>query len=90
MCQNINTMGTGSIGGDCPAVVSCHDFEYFPCGCSKCRKCGLVNRCGQYQITTPYYPYGQGTGTYPSQQWQTGITYCQTTPTINQNNLTNG
>jgi hypothetical protein len=77
--------GTGTTNPNpCPAVSTCHDWEYFPCGCSRCKKCGLVNyHYGYGQIYTPYYPYGQGTGTYPQ------VYNCATTSSLNQQCINN-
>ena len=57
--ENINN-GIGTTNPNpCPAVSNCHDIEYFPCGCSRCKRCGIILKCGQ--SNTPYFPYGQGT-----------------------------
>ena len=81
MCQNnltnITGNGTsGGIGGDCPAITSCHDWEYYPCGCSKCRRCGMINRCyqnnWQYQTYPATVPYP-----YQTQVWSNGTTLTQ-------------
>ena len=53
----------------------CHDWEVFPCGCKKCKKCGLIIRDYQGWVdsypdsTTRFWgtggmPFGGSSGTY--------------------------
>jgi len=44
------------------AKECCHDFEEYPCGCKKCKKCGQIIRC--YQNWT-WTDWGSGTTNIP-------------------------
>lgn len=44
----------------------CHDYEKYPCGCKKCKKCGYILRnCPSWTYNVPYNEiYTTGTPTW--------------------------